>query len=313
MGQLIESLQTGMHVEGFYLLREADVKISTSGKPYLMGKLEDKTGTVDFKIWEYSGPVTNADVGNIIKIRGEANEYRGTVQVIGTLIRRAVPTDPYDVSELVPTAPIDKEEALLQVRECISNMKDPDYRKLCETMLDRHLADFRNIPAAKSVHHSFLSGLLMHTSYMMRAADFYAGMYPGILDRDLLMAGTFLHDLEKREEFLFSELGIVTDYSVKGYLLGHLVMGAEDVASVGKECGLPDEKIMLLQHLILSHHGKPEFGAAVRPMCAEAELLSYLDLIDSRMEIYREAYQDLEPGSFSDRIFALETKVYKHP
>ena len=312
MGQTIESLESGMHVEGFYLLKDANVKITTSGKPFLMGVLADKTGTVEFKIWDYSGPVTNADIGNIIKIRGEANEYRGTIQVIGTLIRRAVPTDPFDVSELVPTAPIDTGEALLQVRELISRMKDPDYRTLCDAMLDRHLSDFRNIPAAKSVHHSFLNGLLMHTSFMMRAADFYADMYSSILDRDLLVAGTFLHDLAKREEFLFSELGIVTDYSVKGYLIGHLVLGAEDVAQVGKECGLPDGKITLLQHLILSHHGKPEFGAAVKPMCAEAELLSYLDMIDSRMEIYREAYQELEPGTFSDRIFALDGKVYKH-
>ena len=312
MGQTIESLESGMHVEGFYLLKDASVKITTSGKPFLTGTLMDKTGTVEFKIWDYSGPVNSADAGNIIKIRGEANEYRGTLQIIGALIRRATPSDPYDVNELVPTAPIDKQGAFLQVRELLSQMKDPDYRNLCETMLDRHEAEFRNIPAAKSVHHSFLNGLLMHTSYMMRAAAFYADLYAEIVDRDLLLAGTFLHDLAKREEFLFSELGIVTDYSRKGYLVGHLVLGAEDVAEVGKELRMPEDKILLLQHLILSHHGKPEFGAAVRPMCAEAELLSYIDMIDSRMEIYREAYQEMEPGTFSERIFALENKVFKH-
>ena len=313
MNQNIESFTNGMHVEGFYLLKDGSVKITNSGKPFLNGTLADRTGTIEFKFWEYAGPVTSDDIGKIIKIRGEVNDYRGSLQVIVNRIRVAVPTDPYDVSELVPTAPIEANEALMQVRELISRMTDGDYRTVCETMLDRHLSAFRRIPAAKSVHHSFVNGLLMHTSFMMRAAEFYASMYPDLLQRDLLIAGTFLHDLAKREEFLFSDLGIVTDYSKKGQLLGHLVMGSEDIGNVGRECGIPEEKILLLQHMILSHHGTPEFGAAKPPMIAEAELLYHLDLIDSRMEIYREEYEGMAPDSFSDKnVYPLDKKIYKH-
>ena len=152
----------------------------------------------------------------------------------------------------------------------------------------------------------------MHTANMLRIADFLSGLYRDVVDRSLLIAGTFLHDLSKDEEFTFSELGAVTDYSVKGQLIGHLVLGAEEAAEVCRELGVPEDKSVLLQHLILSHHGEPEFGAAVRPLCAEAELLSLIDSIDSRMEIYAEATADLSAGEFSQRIFALDRRVYRH-
>ena len=194
----------------------------------------------------------------------------------------------------------------------VESIDDADYRAVCREMLRRHGNAFERIPAAKSVHHAFLGGLLMHTANMLKTADFLARLYAGTVDRSLLLAGTLLHDFAKAEEFVFSQLGLVTDYSVKGQLLGHLVMGAQEAAEVCAALGVPEEKSVLLQHLILSHHGEPEFGAAVRPQCAESELLSCIDTIDSRMEIYRETYEELEPGTFSPRIFALERRVYKH-
>ena len=167
--------------------------------------------------------------------------------------------------------------------------------------------------AAKSVHHGFLSGLLMHTLNMLRLADFLAAQYADTVNRSLLLTGTLLHDFAKEQEFTFSELGLVTDYSTKGQLLGHLVMGAQEVAAIAAELDLPEEKATLLEHLILSHHGQPEFGAAVLPQCAEAELLSLVDQIDSRMEIYREVLAPLKAGEFSQRVFALDNRrVYKH-
>ena len=152
----------------------------------------------------------------------------------------------------------------------------------------------------------------MHTANMLKIADFLADMYPETIDRSLLLAGTLLHDMAKEQEFVFSQLGLATDYSIKGQLLGHLVMGAQDAAETAARLGIPEEKSVLLQHLILSHHGEPEFGAAVRPLCAEAELLSLIDSVDSRMEIYRETCDTMEPDTFSPRIFALEKKIFKH-
>lgn len=309
----IRDMVPGDKVEGFYLLKEAYQKVSSNGKPFLSAVIADKTGTIDVKVWDYSGPVgAPEDIGRIIKVRGDVSEFKGSPQLSLSNVRMALPEDSCDTSRLVAVAPIDQDQTLAEVRGLIASLEDPDYRLVSQTMLDRHLEAFRSIPAAKSVHHSFLSGLLMHTDNMLKLADFLAGLYPQIIDRNLLVTGTLLHDFAKETEFRFSDLGIVTDYSLKGQLLGHLVMGAQEVAAVCRELGTPEEKSLLIQHMILSHHGEPEFGAAVRPSFAEAELLSYIDLVDSRMEIYAEALPAVPEGTFSSRIFALDKRIYRH-
>ena len=199
-----------------------------------------------------------------------------------------------------------------ELQAAVDDLRDSDYQAVCRRMMEQYGERFRTIPAAKSMHHSFLNGLLMHTLYMARMADFLAGMYPETVDRDLLVAGTILHDTAKCDEFVTSSLGLVTDYSVNGQLLGHLVMGARAAAEAARELGVPEEKSVLLQHLLLSHHGEPEFGAAVRPQCAESELLSLIDLIDSRMEIYSEALAEVPVGQFSKKLFSLDKKIYRH-
>ena len=306
--KLIAELHTGDDVEGFYVLKDAFLKTTAAGKPFLSGVLADRSGVIDLKVWDYSGPIgaRSDDIGRVVKIRGQVSEFKGAPQLTAGRIRMADGNDQYDLSALVPTAPIDADARVAEIERMIDSMEDREYQSVARTMLARHLDAFRSIPAAKSVHHSFLSGLLMHTSNMLRLADFLAGLYGEIIDRSLL------HDFAKEKEFTFSGLGLVTDYSLPGQLIGHLVMGAQEVQQCAQELGISEEKSLLLQHMILSHHGEPEFGAAVRPMCAEAELLSEIDLIDSRMEIYAEALQDLPVGSFSNRIFALDKKIYRH-
>lgn len=309
----VKDMVPGDKVEGFYILKEAYQKISSNGKPFLSAVIADKTGTMDVKVWDYAGPVgTQEDVGKIIKIRGDVSEFKGNPQLSLSNIRMALPEDNCDTVRLVAAAPIDKDETVRKVRTLVDSMEDPDYRQVARTMLERHLETFASIPAAKSVHHSFLSGLLMHTANMMAMADFLSGQYASVIDRSLLLTGALLHDFAKEIEFRFSDLGIVTDYSVKGQLLGHLVMGAQEVAQVCAELGTPEEKSLLLQHMILSHHGEPEYGAAVKPMFAEAELLSYIDMVDSRMEIYAELLPSVAEGSFSSRVFALDKRIYHH-
>ncbi len=309
----VKDMAPGDKVEGFYILKEAYQKISSNGKPFLSAVIADKTGTMDVKVWDYAGPVgTQEDVGKIIKIRGDVSEFKGNPQLSLSNIRMALPEDNCDTVRLVAAAPIDKDETVRKVRALVDSMEDADYRQVARTMLERHLETFASIPAAKSVHHSFLSGLLMHTANMMAMADFLSGQYASVIDRSLLLTGTLLHDFAKEIEFRFSDLGIVTDYSVKGQLLGHLVMGAQEVAQVCAELGTPEEKSLLLQHMILSHHGEPEYGAAVKPMFAEAELLSYIDMVDSRMEIYAELLPSVAEGSFSGRVFALDKRIYHH-
>ncbi|SMC61969.1 3'-5' exoribonuclease YhaM family protein [Papillibacter cinnamivorans] len=308
----IRDMSISDQVEGFFLLQDAYAKTTLAGKPFLSMVLSDCTGTMDAQIWDYTGPVTPKDIGAVVKIRGTVSEFKGTLQITVDRLRLADAGDQYSVSDLVPTAPIDVEATWKELQDIIDSIEDQDYRSICQKMMNRYGEKVKSLPAAKGIHHSFLNGLLMHTAYMLQTADFLAGMYGSVIDRSLLIAGTLLHDFAKCEEFTTSSLGLVTDYSMKGQLLGHLVMGAHEVADIAAELRIPEEKSVLLQHLILSHHGEPDFGAAVRPMCAEGELLSYIDMIDSRMEIYRETLEEVPAGEFSKRIFALERRIYHH-
>lgn len=308
----ISEMKTGDRVEGFYLLQNAASKQTAAGKSFLSAVLADRTDSIDAIVWDYTGPVSQKDVGAVVKVQGTASEFRGTAQVTIDRIWLATEADHYDLKDLVPTAPIDVDAAYQKIEQIVGTISDSDYAAICREMLRRYGDQFRTIPAAKSVHHSFLNGLLMHTLSMLQAADYMADLYSAVIDRSLLLTGTLLHDFAKIEEFKTSPLGLVTDYSTKGNLLGHLVMGAQEVAQVAEELGTPEEKSTLLQHMILSHHGEPEFGAAVRPICAESEMLAFLDMIDSRMEIYRETFQETPAGEFSGRIFALDRRVYHH-
>lgn len=309
---LLSDLKSGISVEGCYILKDAAVKLASNGRKYLSGVLSDASGEADLMMWDYQGTVGPQDVGEAVLVRGNVGEYKGSLQITGIRIQLA-PEGTYELTDLVPSAPIDRDRALEYIKETVASITDDDYKKIAETLLARHLDDFAKIPAAKSVHHGFLYGLLMHTAYMLRTAEFLAKQYSTVVDRSLLIAGTVLHDLAKTEEFCISKYGLVTDYSAKGQLVGHLVAGAMSVADTAKELGIDEKKSMLLQHMILSHHGTPEHGAAVVPVCAEAELLHYIDLIDSRMEIYAENLKTMQPDTFSPKnIFALEHKIYRH-
>ena len=307
----LADVKVGDDIDGFYLLTEATVRTSANGGRFLAATLSDRSGSMDMKMWDYAGAIGTEDNGSAVRVRGTVSDYRGVKQMTVRMLRLAGDKDGVNPELLVPTAPIDADEAAQEIRNMLQSLQDEDYRRIAETLYMRNEARFRNVPAAKSVHHGFRGGLLMHTVNMLRTADCLAELYCEVINRDLLLTGTLLHDIAKIREFRLSPLGMVKDYSVKGQLLGHLVMGAQEIASAAEELGIPEEKSLLLQHLVLSHHGDPEFGAAVRPMCAEAELLHLIDMVDSRMEIYAETLQTMPAGSFSERIYALEKRIYK--
>ena len=309
----VAAMQTGQQIEGYYVIDNIQIKTSVSGSTYVAAKMSDASGTMEAKIWNFSGGLGESDSGSVVKLRGEVAEFKGNPQFNIQRIRLANEHDEYNLRELVPSAPLYEESAVQEILQLITTMQDEDYQGISQELLQRHMALFRTIPAAKSVHHAFLNGLLMHTLNMMRTADFFAELYAEVVDRDLLLAGALLHDFGKLREFTVSKLGLVTEYSTEGKLLGHLYMGAQEVAVLAAERNMPAEKSMLLQHLILSHHGQPEFGAAVVPQCAESELLSLIDQVDSRMEIYAETLSMTPEGRFSNRVFALEKAVYRHP
>ena len=297
-------------VEGFYLLKSPTPRTTQNGKNYLTFRLADTSGEIEGIYWDYEGDLHDTCAGKPVKVRGTISEYNGKKQFNIIQIRAAKEDDPLDMNALIPTAPIDPKETYSQLVSLLDTIQDPEYKKLCVEMLARNQEFICCIPAAKSVHHSFRYGLLMHTYFMMCHADYMSRFYP-FVNRDLLLAGTFCHDLAKSKEYELSSFGLVTDYTVSGHLLGHLYMGALEVAKVSSELGISEEKSMLLQHMLLSHHGKPEYGAAVAPQTAEAVLLSMIDDLDAKMELIRETLEGQQPG-MTDSVWALGNRLYQH-
>ena len=194
----------------------------------------------------------------------------------------------------------------------MNTFTDQDLKTLTLTVLDRYKEKIIDLPAAFRLHHAIRGGLLMHTLSICKLAVTVAAVYPSV-DHDLLLAGAILHDVAKSEEFNVSNLGLVESYTVKGSLLGHLVKGAMIVEEIGKEIGIPDDKLMLVEHMLISHHGVPEFGAAVRPAFLEAEILSALDTLDADIYEIENVVKGVEQGCFTNKVWALDDrKFYNH-
>ncbi len=313
----LRTLDPSAPVDGYYILNDVFEGRTAKDEPYLSGKLFDASGSLPFKFWNYQGQLgdLNDINGTIAHVKGTMDSYRGEPQVNVSEIER-VPdweSNPdVHIEELVPTAHIDVDKWYHWLHEQGEKMEDEDYKKLYLHFLNKYEKEYRTLPAAKSVHHGFRSGLLMHTVNMMRLGKSAQQIYPYMVDRDLLLTGILLHDIAKKDEFKVSDLGLVTEYTTPGDLLGHLYMGAREVAKDAEKLGIPEDKSMLVEHMILSHHGKPEYGAVKVPQFAEAELLALIDNMDSTMEQYAENLPAIEPGGFSDRrLFGLGKRIYK--
>lgn len=317
MHQFLKDIPVGESFEGFYLCKSYAIQKKADGKEYFRVDVADHSAQIHGVCWEEPGKfdVTHKSIGTIIHLKGTMGEYRDVPQIRVFAVRQAKESDRsnYDVGDIVEAAPIDVEEIKLQVAQMLDTIADDEYRLVAKTVYTAIEEKFATIPAGKTVHHSFRGGLLMHTWNMMKLANSVAETYAGILDRSLLLCATFLHDIAKIQEFELSELGLVSDYSKPGQLLGHLYMGAVEVQKICEKLNVSAEKTLLLQHMILSHHGEPEKGAVVQPKCAEADALHMIDLMDSRLEIYAEEYAQLEPGQFTPKKnWALDHRVYRN-
>ncbi|MCQ2450021.1 MAG: HD domain-containing protein [Clostridia bacterium] len=299
-------------VEGFCLIRSVECKTGKNGE-YLNLTLADKTGEINGKVWRYSAREHGEYENNqIVKVRGVIREFGGSDQLNIERIRPQLPEDDITLEDLVRTTGYSGEEMYNEIYNIASSFEDEDLKKLVITILDDRREALLYWPAAFKLHHALNGGLLMHTLSIVRLAEGVCKVYP-FVDRDLLFAGAILHDIAKLEEFTVADTGIAEGYSVAGTLLGHLAMGAMTVSEYAKRLQINEKTAMLVEHMILSHHGEPEFGAAVRPLFLEAELLSELDLMDSRIFEMREAVSPLKPDQFTGRQWALnDRKLYHH-
>jgi 3'-5' exoribonuclease len=300
-------------VEGFCIIKSVDKKTSSKGDQYLDIMLGDADGEINAKLWRYVPEIHGEyEANQIIKVRGTISQYNGSDQLRIERIRPTTPEDNIDPSDFVKTAVFSGEDMYNELYNIASNFKDGDLKKIvCEILIDNRLK-LLYWPAAFKLHHAIRSGLLLHTLSIVRLAEGVCKVYP-FVDRELLISGAILHDIAKLQEFEVADTGLATGYSVEGNLLGHLTMGAMVINRYAEKLGTPKKTAMLLEHMVLSHHGEPEFGAAVRPGFIEAELLSELDLMDSRVFEMREAVSNANPDDFTGRLWAMDNrKLYNH-
>lgn len=304
--------QNGLY-EGFALITKSEKKVTAKGKDYLDLTLSDKGGEISAKYWDYNETAQGQfPAETLVKVRGTISQYNGADQFRVERIRKATDNDGVDMADFVRSASYSGEFMYAQLLECVNKFTDADFKKLVTYMLEQNKEKLLYWPAAYRLHHALRSGLLMHTLSIVRLCEGVCKVYP-FANKDLLLSGAILHDIAKLSEFAVGDSGIASGYSVEGNLIGHLVMGARQISETAKQLEIPEEKSMLLQHMVLSHHGEPDFGAAVRPLFLEAELLSELDLMDARVYQIHEATASLQKGAFTNRMWALEDrKMYNH-
>ena len=299
-------------VQGYALVRSCEKKTSKNGSFYLDMILSDSDGEINAKVWDYKGDDAAMPIVNtVILIRGLISTYNNAPQLRIDRYRQSEERDNINMADFVPSATYSDADMLRKVHAYIDSMKDDDIRRLCNTVIADFGEKMSIWPAAYKLHHAIRGGLLMHTLSIMKMADAVAGLYASV-DRDLLLCGALLHDVEKLTEYNVSEAGLVESYTVRGTLVGHLVGGAMLIESYGKKLGLNPDTVMLIQHMIASHHGEPEYGAAVRPLFLEAEILSQLDLLDANIYEINAALGSVGVGEFTSRMWSLQDRKFYH-
>ena len=297
--------------EGYLIVRSAEQRASANGKNYLDMTLADKSGSINAKMWD--GTVQPPLAGSIVKVRATGNEFNGRMQLRVEKIRAAESRDQVDMSALIPCAPRDPNEMLGEVVRAADHIADPDLRRITCELLDRAGDKLLTFPAAKQMHHAERSGLLHHTTTMLRAANAIMTVYPQ-LNASLLTAGVIVHDLAKIDEMDADTLGLVSDYSVDGKLIGHIVRGVVNIQLAAEKTKASPGKALLLQHMVLSHHGIPEYGSPLAPKFPEAEVLNTIDTLDARLYEMDEALSRAIPGGFSEKVWGLDNRqLYRIP
>ena len=305
--QLAEMIK-GQMFDGFLLTRAAAQRTSSNGSKFLDMTLCDISGEVNAKMWDSYTPAPA--VADVLRVRGMMTEYNGKPQLRVDKMRVATEADDFDMSALAPCAPYPAAEMLGFILARVDKIADAGLQKLLRARLDECGDALKYYPAASKLHHAERSGLLHHTSTMLKMAAHVCEVYPS-LDSDLLAAGVILHDLCKISEMSADEIGMVSDYTAEGMLIGHLVQGVAELARLGRELGVKKETMLLLEHMILSHHDLPEYGSPKPPMFPEAEVLHVLDLLDARIFEMNRALATIQPGSFTERIWSLDRKLYR--
>lgn len=311
----IADLKTGQEFMSYFIVKTVAVKVGSNKKAYLDLLLADKTGEISAKKWDIADEempgLQKIKEGSVIKVKALVTEWNGMKQLRVSRIRQTSAEDGIVMMDYIKAAPEDAAEMYDYIYSRAAAFEDKDLRNICVKQLTDNKDKLMYYPAAQKNHHAEMAGLLYHVKRMLMMAERACEVYTN-LNRELVMTGVILHDMEKINEIDSNELGISTGYSFEGKMLGHLVQGVRTIDRLAAELDIPREKAVMLEHMILSHHYEPEFGSPKKPLFPEAEMLHYLDMVDAKMFDMQEAVEKTEPGCFSDRVWTLDNRnVYR--
>ncbi|ANW98815.1 3'-5' exonuclease [Thermoclostridium stercorarium subsp. thermolacticum DSM 2910] len=311
VGVAIKDLKLGETINGIYILRKKELKEASNKKPFIDVVFSDNTGEIPAKIWDAGEDVySKLQLNMLYYVNAKVDCFKDMMQLTINKMRIADPEDQKEIDKFVPSAPIPAGDMLNEIYEYAYRITNEEIRKLVLKLLKDKEEKLVYYPAAKSLHHSIRSGLLYHILRMLRLSEKLKEIYEEI-NLDLLYAGVLIHDLAKIGELEANELGI-SEYSKEGQLLGHIVMGICEIERAGNELGISPEVMLLLKHMVLSHHYEAEYGSPKRPMFLEAELLHFIDMIDARVYDYVNNLKNVEEGGFSDPVWSLDRRrLYK--
>lgn len=302
----INELEDGTRGKFCTLISSLTKGVTAKGATYLSFVLQDKTGNMDAKYWSPSPEeVATLKPGMIVEIDGEVLSYNKQLQMKVNGLK-VIDRSTVDLNEFIKEGDIPRSQLKVNITQVIDSFENQTLKTLILKVMEHYELDFYNYPAAAKIHHDFVGGLATHVWGMIQLATSICECYP-TLNKDLLLTGVILHDIGKCIELSGP---VITEYTVEGKLLGHISIMQAIIAQVAKENNLEGEEVMLVRHMILSHHGEYEYGSPVLPMIPEAEILHYIDNIDARMNVLSKAYEGVKKGEFTSRQFALENRAF---
>jgi 3'-5' exoribonuclease len=312
----IAQLRTNDEITEFFAVRTIALKTGSNKKQYLDLSLADNTGEINAKKWDVADTelpsLQEIREGEVVKVKAIVTEWNGMRQLKVLRLRKSVAQDGIDRADYIKAAPEDPEDMYAFALARAEAIGDADLRALSLRLLEDNREKLLYYPAASRNHHAELGGLLYHVKRMLMMGERYCEVYTN-LNRDLIVAGVIAHDIEKLTEMIANEDGVVSEYSFEGKLLGHLIQGVKRIAGLAAELGVPQEKAVLLEHMVLSHHYEPEFGSPKKPLFPEAEILHYLDIVDARMDDMETALSGVDRGGFSEKIRILDNRSLYRP
>ncbi|MBR3890814.1 MAG: HD domain-containing protein [Bacilli bacterium] len=306
--KLIKEFVENDKISQNFLVNNVTRGITAKGSGYLNIVLQDSSGTIEAKKWEieeFDEKVIKQ--GSIIFVEGDVLLYKNDFQLKVSKVGLVNDAD-LDVSQFIASAPVSRNDLQKVLFEYVEKITDKEIKRVVEEVIKNHYISLSNYPAATKNHHEYASGLLHHTTSMLKVGELLSTIYT--VNTSLLFAGIILHDIGKTIELSGP---ILPKYTTAGKLLGHISIINAEVAETCKNLGINGETSVLLQHMILSHHGQYDFGSPVLPMTKEAELLHFIDNIDSRMTAIDKALNQIEEGEFTPRQFALEDRNFYKP